>query len=95
MYWPTSFCERENSSKRWRISAESVRAVVPVRVTGNRFARAPGVPSGLGSGGTAAGPCSALGMLPDLIVIGAPKGGTTSLHHYLGLHPEIFMSNPV
>ena len=33
MYWPTSFCERENSSKRWRISSESVSAVVPVRVT--------------------------------------------------------------
>ncbi len=30
--------------------------------------------------------------LPDLIVIGAPKSATTSLHYYLGLHPQIFMS---
>jgi hypothetical protein len=30
--------------------------------------------------------------LPNLLVIGAMKCGTTSLHHYLGLHPEIFMS---
>lgn len=27
--------------------------------------------------------------LPNLIVIGAQKCGTTSLHHYLDLHPEI------
>jgi hypothetical protein len=33
-------------------------------------------------------------MLPDFIVIGAMKSGTTSLHHYLNLHPEISMSNP-
>ena len=38
MYCPTSFCERENSSKRWRISSERVSAVVPVRVTGLVFA---------------------------------------------------------
>jgi len=30
--------------------------------------------------------------LPNVIVIGAPKCGTTSLHRYLGEHPEIFMS---
>ncbi|MGZ8230714.1 MAG: sulfotransferase family protein [Burkholderiales bacterium] len=30
--------------------------------------------------------------LPNLIVIGAGKTGTTSLHYYLGLHPQIFMS---
>lgn len=30
--------------------------------------------------------------LPNLIVIGAPKCGTTSLHSYLGAHPEIAMS---
>jgi len=29
--------------------------------------------------------------LPDFIVIGASRSGTTSLHHYLGQHPEIFM----
>ena len=31
-------------------------------------------------------------MLPDFIVTGAMKCGTTSLHYYLDLHPEIFMS---
>lgn len=31
-------------------------------------------------------------MFPNLIVIGAMKSGTTSLHYYLSLHPEIFMS---
>jgi hypothetical protein len=31
-------------------------------------------------------------MLPNLIIIGAMKAGTTSLHYYLGLHPEVFMS---
>jgi hypothetical protein len=32
------------------------------------------------------------GKLPNLIIIGAPKCGTTSLHLYLNLHPEIAMS---
>jgi len=31
-------------------------------------------------------------MLPNLIVIGAAKCGTTSLHEYLDAHPEITMS---
>ncbi|HET7568427.1 MAG TPA: sulfotransferase [Gaiellaceae bacterium] len=31
-------------------------------------------------------------MLPNLLVIGAMKAGTTSLHRYLDLHPEIAMS---
>ena len=34
------------------------------------------------------------GTLPNLIVIGGLKCGTTSLHHYLNLHPEIEMSRP-
>jgi sulfotransferase family protein len=34
------------------------------------------------------------GALPNLIVIGAMKCGTTSLHRYLRLHPEISMSAP-
>jgi Sulfotransferase domain len=34
------------------------------------------------------------GALPNLIVIGTMKCGTTSLHHYLDLHPEIQMSRP-
>jgi hypothetical protein len=32
--------------------------------------------------------------LPNLIVIGAQKCGTSGLHYYLGLHPEISMSTP-
>lgn len=34
------------------------------------------------------------GALPNVVVIGAMKCGTTSLHHYLDLHPEIAMSRP-
>lgn len=30
--------------------------------------------------------------LPTFLVIGASRSGTTSLHHYLDQHPEIFMS---
>jgi sulfotransferase family protein len=33
-------------------------------------------------------------VLPNLIVIGASKCGTTSLHKYLDLHPEISMTSP-
>ena len=33
------------------------------------------------------------GALPNLVIIGAMKCGTTSLHYYLGLHPEIKMSS--
>jgi hypothetical protein len=32
--------------------------------------------------------------MPNLIIIGGLKCGTTSIHHYLGLHPEIHMSKP-
>lgn len=34
----------------------------------------------------------ATGQLPNLLIIGAQKSGTTSLHTYLSYHPEIFMS---
>lgn len=34
------------------------------------------------------------GALPNLVVIGGLKCGTTSLHHYLGLHPRVGMSRP-
>jgi len=30
--------------------------------------------------------------LPNFIIIGAPKSGTTSLYHYLKQHPQIYMS---
>lgn len=29
--------------------------------------------------------------LPDFLIIGAPRAGTTSLHNYLGQHPQVFM----
>ena len=29
---------------------------------------------------------------PNLLIIGAMKCGTTSLHHYLNMHPDIYMS---
>jgi Sulfotransferase domain len=32
--------------------------------------------------------------LPNVVVIGGLKCGTTSLHHYLNLHPEVQMSRP-
>lgn len=32
--------------------------------------------------------------LPNLVVIGAMKCGTTSLHRYLDAHPDVSMSNP-
>jgi hypothetical protein len=35
----------------------------------------------------------AAGALPNLVVIGAQKCGTSTLHYYLGLHPEIAMSD--
>jgi len=31
-------------------------------------------------------------VLPDFLVIGAQKAGTTSLGHFLGIHPDIFWS---
>lgn len=31
-------------------------------------------------------------MLPDFVVIGAFKAGSTSLHHYFGQHPGVFMT---
>src|ERR687891_2907647 len=31
-------------------------------------------------------------MLPNLLIIGAQKWGTTSLHAYLDLHPDVHMS---
>src|SRR6056297_808318 len=33
-------------------------------------------------------------MKPNLFIIGAMKSGTSSLHRYLGEHPEIFMCEP-
>ena len=33
-------------------------------------------------------------MLPNFLIIGAPKAGTTSLHAYVDRHPEVHMSDP-
>jgi len=30
--------------------------------------------------------------LPNFLIVGAAKSGTTSLYHYLNQHPEIYMS---
>jgi len=30
--------------------------------------------------------------LPNFLIVGAPKCGTTSLYHYLAQHPEVYMS---
>lgn len=32
-------------------------------------------------------------MMPNFLIIGAPRSGTTSLYYYLKHHPNIFMSN--
>jgi hypothetical protein len=32
--------------------------------------------------------------LPNVLIIGAPKAGTTSLHAYIDQHPEVCMSDP-
>jgi len=34
------------------------------------------------------------GRKPDFLIIGAMRCGTTSLHDYLGKHPEIYTTNP-
>ena len=31
-------------------------------------------------------------ILPNFLIIGAPKAGTTALYHYLSEHPQIYMS---
>lgn len=42
----------------------------------------------------AAGSAEPAGALPTAIVIGAQKCGTSGLHYYLGLHPEVSVSDP-
>jgi hypothetical protein len=43
---------------------------------------------------TSADAAATVGALPNLIVIGAQKCGTSVLHYYLSLHPEVSMSRP-
>jgi hypothetical protein len=45
-------------------------------------------------GQAASGAPTRAGALPNLIVIGAQKCGTSVLHYYLSLHPEVSMSKP-
>jgi hypothetical protein len=45
-------------------------------------------------GGAATRARADAGALPNLIVIGAQKCGTSGLHYYLRLHPETSMSKP-
>ncbi|MCB0866986.1 MAG: sulfotransferase [Solirubrobacterales bacterium] len=55
-----------------------------------------GVAGGAGESAPEARPnAEARGLtLPNLIVIGAQKCGTSGLHYYLSLHPEVSMSDP-
>jgi hypothetical protein len=34
----------------------------------------------------------AVSALPNFFIVGAPKAGSTSLYHYLGQHPDVYMS---
>src|SRR5215210_6346576 len=46
------------------------------------------------AGADANGAPARAGALPNLVVIGAQKCGTSGLHYHLGLHPEVSMSKP-
>jgi hypothetical protein len=50
------------------------------------------MPASQRSSSAGAGPET--GALPNLLVIGAQKCGTSALHYYLDLHPEVAMSAP-
>lgn len=51
-----------------------------------------GTKTGTGTADGAVG--GAVGRLPNLIVIGAQKCGTSGMHFYLGLHPDVAVSEP-
>ncbi len=55
---------------------------------------APRAPRARRDSGASAPSGAAAGALPNLIVIGAQKCGTSGLHYYLSLHPETSMSKP-
>ncbi len=42
--------------------------------------------------GSSESPSRGTSLLPNFVVIGAAKGGTTSLHRYLSAHPDVYMS---
>lgn len=51
--------------------------------------------SSTGAAGAAnGGPPARTGALPNVVVIGAQKCGTSTLHYYLRLHPEVSGSTP-
>lgn len=50
-------------------------------------------PASTGEASDGGEPYGGDGGMPTFLIIGAPKCGTTSLHRYLALHPEIFMSD--
>lgn len=52
----------------------------------------PGTKTGAAAAAGAA--TGAAAGLPNVIVIGAQKCGTSGLHYYLGLHPEVSVSSP-
>ena len=54
------------------------------------LARGPESPAGL----PLSSPVRMSGPLPDFVIIGAQKCGTTALHAYLQRHPEVSMSRP-
>jgi Sulfotransferase family len=63
--------------------------------TPTRQAADPGVPPASGPAETAGATADrAVGALPNLVVLGAQKCGTSGLHFYLDLHPGISMSTP-
>lgn len=39
-------------------------------------------------------PDATVGRMPDFLIIGAAKAGTTTLWHYLDQHPDVFMAHP-
>jgi hypothetical protein len=65
------------------IDSGRLRQKLPARIEAGRMSSGPR-PSGFTEEST---------MLPTFIVIGAMKGGTSSLHRYLAAHPEICMSS--
>jgi hypothetical protein len=57
-------------------------------------ATSPGERGRVGEAGGRDRPASGPGALPNLVIIGAQKCGTTALHYYLVQHPQISMSQP-
>lgn len=67
---------------RTRLAGTAVRVEEKIRVEESRtFPADMRTPSRWGAPG-----------LPNFLVIGAMKAGTTSLYHYLRVHPQVFMS---